>query len=107
MGRLPSAPRMWLVGSEGVQLSAKNVAALRSLFAVAASLEHLLAEGWLIVLGTINCLDCILATPRTAAAPQASMQAIIIAPPSECSAHPQERKHPSTTNMRPRFLSLA
>ena len=63
---------MWLAGTEGVQLSHKNVAALRTLFAVASSLERVLDDGWLIVLGTINCLDCILATPRTAFAPQAS-----------------------------------
>lgn len=100
MGRVPSAPRMWLVGSEGVQLSAKNVAALCSLFAVAASLEQLLADGWLIVLGTINCLDCILATPRTAFAPQASMQAISIAGRCECSAHHRN------TSLRPQVTCV-
>ena len=56
---------MWLTGTEGVQLSHKNAAALGTLFAIASSSEHLLAGGWSIVLGTINCLDCILAAPRT------------------------------------------
>lgn len=73
--RIPSAPRMWLAGTEGVQLTHKNVAALRTLFAVASSLEQSLRDGWHIVLGTINCLDCILATPRTVSAPQVSSQA--------------------------------
>lgn len=76
--RMPSAPRMWLAGTEGVQLSHKNVAALRTLFAVASSLEQLLGDGWHIVLGTINCLDCILATPRTISPPQASAQPFAI-----------------------------
>ena len=69
---------MWLAGTEGVQLSHKNVAALGTLFAIASSLEHLLAGGWNIVLGTINCLDCILASPRTTSAPQVRLLGHVI-----------------------------
>lgn len=59
--------RMFLHASEHATLDPKNVLALRTLFAVAHRLALLLGESWLLVLGTVNCLDCILSTPRQAA----------------------------------------
>ncbi len=55
---------MFLQGTEHASLDPKNVLALRTLFAVAHRLALLLGESWLLVLGTVNCLDCILNTPR-------------------------------------------
>lgn len=59
--------RLFLVGTEHATLDPKNVLALRTLFAVAHRLGHLLGESWQLVLGTVNCLDCILNTPRKSA----------------------------------------
>ena len=66
-------PRVWLSSTDGYKLSQKNVAALKTLFAITSSLGHLLGNGWHIVLGTVNCLDCILAMPRTFAGLQVNI----------------------------------
>lgn len=58
--------RVFLHGSEHATLDPKNVLALRTLFAIAHRLALLLGESWLLVLGTVNCLDRILSTPRQA-----------------------------------------
>ena len=63
-------PKIWLSSTDGYKLSPKNVAALKTMFHITTSLGHLLGEGWHIVLGTVNCLDCILAMPRTIAGVQ-------------------------------------
>ena len=59
--------RMFLHASEHATLDPRNVLALHTLFAIAHSLALLLGESWLLVLGTVNCLDRILSTPRQAA----------------------------------------
>ena len=64
------SPKIWLSSTEGYKLLPKNVAALKTIFHITESLGHLLGEGWHIVLGTVNCLDCILAMPRTIASIQ-------------------------------------
>ena len=58
---------MFLVGTEHATLDSKNVLALRALFGLAHRLSALLGESWLLVLATVNCLDCILNTPRQSA----------------------------------------
>ena len=68
------SPKIWLSSTEGYTLLPKNVAALRTMFHITESLGHLLGEGWHIVLGTVNCLDCILAMPRTIAGIQVTAQ---------------------------------
>ncbi len=60
---LSSADRERVAGAYAYA-GVKNVLALRTLFAVAHRLSLLLSESWLLVLGTVNCLDCILNTPR-------------------------------------------
>lgn len=59
--------RVFLHASEHATLDPRNVLALHTLFAIAHSLALLLGESWLLVLGTVNCLDRILSTPRQAA----------------------------------------
>jgi hypothetical protein len=59
--------RMFLHASEHATLDPRNVLALHTLFAIAHSLALLLGESWLLVLGTVTCLDRILSTPRQAA----------------------------------------
>ena len=59
--------RAFLHASEHATLDPRNVLALHTLFAIAHSLALLLGESWLLVLGTVNCLDRILSTPRQAA----------------------------------------
>ncbi len=68
--RTAMSPKIWLSSTEGYKLLPKNVAALKTMFHITESLGHLLGEGWHIVLGTVNCLDCILAMPRTIASIQ-------------------------------------
>lgn len=65
--------RLFLHGTEHAYIDAKNLAALRTLFAVAARLALLLGDSWMLVLGPVNCLDCLLATPRQSAQTQASV----------------------------------
>ena len=59
--------RMFLAGTEHATLDSKNVLALRALFGLAHRLNALLGESWLLVVATVNCLDCILNTPRQSA----------------------------------------
>lgn len=63
----PQQQRLFLSSTEHATLDAKNLAALRTLFAIATRLALRLGDSWMLVLGTVNCVDCILATPRQAA----------------------------------------
>ncbi len=72
--RAAMSPKIWLSSTEGYKMLPKNVAALKTIFHITESLGHLLGEGWHIVLGTVNCLDCILAMPRTIASIQVTTQ---------------------------------
>lgn len=68
----PQHQRLFLSGTEHATLDAKNLVALRTLFAIATRLALRLGDSWMLVLGTVNCVDCILATPRQAAQVQSS-----------------------------------
>lgn len=86
--------RLFLSGTEHAAIDGRNLAALRTLFAVAARLAVVLGESWMLVLGTVNCLDCILATPRQSAPPQARCPPAPPSPPARC-CHGQHHPHAS------------